>query len=89
MVDIKKLPLLLENHEYLIDNPDYNSPNPENEYLIVYEYSHPLLNISCELILNNIEFSHHICHLSDNSYLLINTNQLELDEQTSGGITLN
>ena len=78
MVNIKKLPLLSDNHEYLIDNPDYSSPNTANEYLIVYENIHPLLEIARELILNNIEFSHYICHLSDNSYLLINTNQLKL-----------
>ena len=77
MTNIKKLPQLSNNFDYLIDNDDYNilHDNP-SDYLIVYEYSHPILDISSELIRFNIEFSHHICQLSDNSYLLININQL-------------
>ena len=77
MTNINKLPHLSDNFDYLIDNDDYNTlhDNP-SDYLIVYEYSHPILDISSELIRFNIEFSHHICLLSDNSYLLINTNQL-------------
>ena len=77
MTNINKLPHLSDNFDYLIDNDDYNTlhDNP-SDYLIVYEYSHPILDISSELIRFNIEFSHHICQLSDNSYLLINTNQL-------------
>ena len=77
MTNIKKLPQLSNNFDYLIDNDDYNTlhDNP-SDYLIVYEYSHPILDISSELIRFNIEFSHHICQQSDNSYLLINTNQL-------------
>ena len=59
MTNINKLPQLSDNLDYLI----------------VYEYSHPILDITRELIINNIEFSHHICQLSDNSYLLININQ--------------
>jgi hypothetical protein len=76
MTNINKLPQLSDNFDYLIDNDDYNTlhDNP-SDYLIVYEYSHPILDITRELILNNIEFSHHICQLSDNSYLLININQ--------------
>ena len=80
MTKIDKLPLLSDNHEYLIDNPDYSSPNTANEYLIVYENIHPLLDVARELILNNIEFSHHICHLSDNSYLLINKFQFQTND---------
>ena len=77
MTNIKKLPQLSNNFDYLIDNDDYNTlhDNP-SDYLIVYEYSHPILDISSELIRFNIEFSHHICQQSDNSYLLINSNQL-------------
>ncbi len=77
MTNINKLPQLSDNFDYLIDNDDYSTlhDNP-SDYLIVYEYSHPILDISSELIRFNIEFSHHICELSDNSYLLINSNQL-------------
>ena len=65
MTNIKKLPQLSNNFDYLIDNDDYSRlhDNP-SDYLIVYEYSHPILDITRELILNNIEFSHHICELS-------------------------
>ena len=80
MTKISKLPLLKVSYEDLVDNPDYHhvllwTENPSN-YLIVYEYIHPLLDIANELILNNIEFSHYACHLSDHSYLLVNKNQL-------------
>ena len=77
MTNIKKLPQLSNNFDYLIDNDDYNTlhDNP-SDYLIVYEYSHPIIDITTELITNHIEFSFHIDKLSDYSYLLINTNQL-------------
>jgi hypothetical protein len=76
-MNINKLPQLLNNHEYLIDNPDYSelferlNYNTEN-YLIVYSYIHDIFDVTKELINNNVEFSHHSCHLSDESYLLIN-----------------
>ena len=77
MPNINKLPQLSDNFDYLIDNDDYNTlhDNP-SDYLIVYEYSHPIIDITTELITNHIEFSFHIDKLSDYSYLLINTNQL-------------
>jgi hypothetical protein len=77
MTNINKLPQLSNNFDYLIDNDDYNTlhDNP-SDYLIVYEYSHPIIDITTELITNHIEFSFHIDKLSDYSYLLINTNQL-------------
>ena len=77
MTNINKLPQLSDNFDYLIDNDDYNTlhDNP-SDYLIVYEYSHPIIDITTELITNHIEFSFHIDKLSDYSYLLINTNQL-------------
>ena len=77
MTNINKLPHLSDNFDYLIDNDDYNTlhDNP-SDYLIVYEYSHPIIDITTELITNHIEFSFHIDKLSDYSYLLINTNQL-------------
>ncbi len=81
MLDLTKLPELNENHEYLIDNPDYselyerlNMKNME-DYLIVYSFIHNIQKVAKELIRNNIEFSHHACHLSDESYLLINEQQ--------------
>jgi len=80
MINLTKLPVLNENHEYLIDNSDYSelferlNYNTE-DYLIVYSYSTDFLETIQELIQYNIEFSHHSCHLSDESYLLINITQ--------------
>ena len=76
-MNITKLPQLNNNHEYLIDNEDYSelferlNYNTE-DYLIVYSYIHDIFDVTKELINNNVEFSHHSCHLSDESYLLIN-----------------
>ena len=76
-MNITKLPQLNNNHEYLIDNPDYSelferlNYNTE-DYLIVYSYIHNIFDVTKELINNNVEFSHHSCHLSDESYILIN-----------------
>lgn len=81
MLDLTKLPILKENHEFLIDNEDYSELyerlNMKNmdEYLIVYSFSHDFLEVIQELIQYNIEFSHQACHLSDESYLLINIKQ--------------
>ena len=81
MLDLTKLPVLNNNHEYLIDNPDYselyerlNMKDMEDQ-LIVYSYIHDIIDVVKELINYNIEFSHHSCHLSDESYLLINITQ--------------
>ena len=89
MLDLTKLPILLNEYmdgngvEYLSDNPDYSElytrikPSMEQEdYLIVYSYIHDIIAITTELIRNNIEFEHVSCHLSDQSYLLINANQV-------------
>ena len=83
-----KLPVLLNEYndtngvEYLSDNPDYSElftrikPDLKQEdYLIVYSYIHNIKAVANELIENNIEFEHHSCHLSDESYLLINEKQ--------------
>ena len=74
MLDLTKLPVLNNNHEYLIDNPDYselyerlNMKDMEDQ-LIVYSYIHDMIDVVKELINYNIEFSHHSCHLSDESY---------------------
>jgi len=81
MLDLTKLTKLNENHEWLVDNPDYSElyerigfENME-DYLIVYSFIHNLKEVTNELIDNNIEFSHQSCHLSDESYLLINIKQ--------------
>jgi len=76
MLNLTKLPVLNNNHEQLIDNLDYIDlhSNP-SQYLIAYSYISNLFDISTELIINNIEFSHHPCPISDESYLLININQ--------------
>ena len=80
MINLTKLPILNNNSEYLIDNSDYSelferlNYNTE-DYLIVYSYNSDFLETITELISYNIEFSHHSCHLSDESYLLININQ--------------
>ena len=80
MLDLTKLPVLNENHEWLIDNEEYlmtakTVARQESDYLIIYSYSTDFLSVIQELISHNIEFSHHPDHLSDESYLLINTNQ--------------
>jgi len=80
MLNLNKLPILNDNSEYLIDNSDYSelferlNYNTE-DYLIVYSYNSDFLETITELISYNIEFSHHSCHLSDESYLLINFQQ--------------
>ncbi len=80
MLDLTKLPQLNRNSEYLIDNEDYSelferlNYNTE-DYLIVYSYNSDFLDTIVELISFNIEFSHHACHLSDESYLLIDITQ--------------
>ena len=88
MLDLTKLPVLLNEYndnngvEYLSDNPDYSElftrikPDLKQEdFLIVYSYIHDIKSIAIELIKNNIEFEHVSCHLSDESYLLINEKQ--------------
>jgi hypothetical protein len=80
MLKLNKLPILNNNSEYLIDNSDYSelferlNYNTE-DYLIVYSYNSDFLETITELISYNIEFSHHSCHLSDESYLLIDITQ--------------
>ncbi len=80
MLNLNKLPILNNNSEYLIDNEYYSelferlNYNTE-DYLIVYSYIHDIIDVVKELINYNVEFSHHSCHLSDESYLLINIKQ--------------
>lgn len=78
LLNLNNLPILNDNHEWLIDNDDYTdhlSINNPDQYLIVYSYSSDFLSVIQELISYNIEFSHQPCHLSDESYLLINIKQ--------------
>jgi len=81
MLDLNKLPQLKNNHEWLIDNDDYSELYQRlnfkdiEDYLIVYSYIHDIIDVTKELIQYNIEFSHQSCHLSDESYLLINIKQ--------------
>ena len=81
MINLTKLPILNDNHEYLIDNSDYSELHERlnlqsmESYLIVYSFIHDIFDVTKELIQYNIEFSHHSCHLSDESYLLINVLQ--------------
>ncbi len=88
MLDLSKLPVLWDEYmsnggvDYLSDNSDYSElftrvkPSMNQEYyLIVYSYIHNIKAVANELIENNVEFEHHSCHLSDESYLLINENQ--------------
>ncbi len=79
MLKTNQLSKLNNNFEYLIDNIDYIDlhSNP-SQYLIVYSYIHNIIEISEELINWNIEFSHHACPISDESYLLINSNQFAM-----------
>ncbi len=80
MLDLTKLPVLNNNHEYLMDNEDYSElferlNYKTEDYLIVYSYSHDFLEVVLELIKYNIEFTHQSCHLSDESYLIIDITQ--------------
>ena len=73
MTKLNQLPIL-SNSEYhfLIDNDEFNQHQNESEdSLIVYEYTSNLFDISKELILNNIPFSHHISEDVELSYLII------------------
>ncbi len=81
-LDLTKLPILLNEYndtngvEYLRDNPDYLAKAIfQEDYLIVYSYIHNIKAVAIELIENNVEFEHVSCHLSDESYLLINEKQ--------------
>ena len=76
MKKLNQLPILNESeYHYLIDTLEYElHPDSHKDSLIVYEYTSNLLDISKELILNNIPFSHHISKDVQLSYLIININ---------------
>ena len=51
MINLNKLPILNDNHEYLIDNPDYAelferlNYNIE-DYIIVYSFIHDIIDVT-------------------------------------------
>jgi|TARA_R100001460_G_scaffold101202_1_gene145056 hypothetical protein len=73
MTKLNKLPILNKSEfHYLIDTDEFLLHKDSHEdSLIVYEYTSSLLDISKELILNNIPFSHHISKDVELSYLII------------------
>ena len=73
MTKLTNLPILNDSEwHYLIDGDEYQlHPDSPKDSLIVYEYTSNLLEISNELILNNIPFSHHISEDVELSYLII------------------
>ena len=74
MNKLNQLPILNQSEfHYLIDTDEFELHKDLHEdSLIVYEYTSNLLEISNELILNNIPFSHHIDENVELSYLIIN-----------------
>tara|TARA_R100000008_G_scaffold49293_1_gene29415 strand:+ start:87 stop:320 length:234 start_codon:yes stop_codon:yes gene_type:complete len=70
---LKKLEILNKSEfHYLTDTDEFELHKDSHEdSLIVYEYTSNLLEISTELILNNIPFSHHIDENVELSYLII------------------
>ena len=74
MTKLNQLPILSKSeYHYLIDTDEFNQhKNLSNGFtLIVYEYTSNLFDISKELILNHIPFSHHISEDVNMSYLII------------------
>ena len=73
MSKLNQLPILNKSEfHYLTDTDEFQlHPNSHEDSLIVYEYTSNLLEISTELILNNIPFSHHISEDVELSYLII------------------
>ena len=73
MTKLNQLPILSKSeYHYLIDTKELTSVSRfTDETLIVYEYTSNLFDISKELILNNIPFSHHISEDVELSYLII------------------
>ena len=76
---LQTLPKLFNSeYHYLIDTEEYNLHQDSNEdSIIVYEYTSSLLEISKELILNNISFEHHVSKDVELSYLIIHNVTLD------------
>ena len=74
------LPILSNSeYNYLIDTEEFEL-HPGILYedsIIVYEYTSSLLEISKELILNNISFEHHVSKDVELSYLIIHNVTLD------------
>ena len=74
------LPILSNSeYHYLIDTEEFEL-HPGILYedsIIVYEYTSSLLEISKELILNNIPFEHHVSKDVELSYLIIHNVTLD------------
>ena len=70
---LNQLPILKDSEfHYLIDTEEFKlHEDRSKDSLIVYEYTSDILEVSKELILNNIEFSHHISKDVELSYLII------------------
>ena len=73
MTKLNQLPILNQSeYHYLIDTLEYElHPDSNKDSLIVYEFTSSLFDISKELILNHIPFSHHISKDVELSYLII------------------
>ena len=73
MTKLNQLPILNKSEfHYLTDTDEFQlHPNSHKDSLIVYEYTSNILEISTELILNNIPLSHHISENVELSYLII------------------
>ena len=73
MTKLNQLPILNKSEfHYLTDTAEFQlHPNSHKDSLIVYEYTSNILEISTELILNNVPFSHHISEDVELSYLII------------------
>ena len=73
MTKLNQLPILNKSEfHYLTDTDEFQlHPNSHEDSLIVCEYTSNILEISTELILNNIPFSHYISEDIELSYLII------------------
>ena len=70
---LNDLPILKQSEfHYLYDTEEYYSHDIKHkDWIVVYEYTSNLFDISKELILNHIPFSHHISEDVNMSYLII------------------
>ena len=74
------LPILSKSeYHYLIDTEEFELHQGilYEDSIIVYEYTSSLLEISKELILNNISFEHHVSKDVELSYLIIHNVTLD------------
>ena len=80
MTKLNQLPKLSNSEfHYLIDTEEYYSHDIKHkDWIVVYEYTSNLLEISNELIINNIPFSHHISEDIELSYLIIEVIDIEM-----------